>query len=150
MKYTLFSCRELCFAIDFLIDNIHVRFGNSVLRQVVGIPIGTNSAPWLVDLFLYIYEYDLLYAYNNDQKQDMAKAVSFGNTSRYIDDLFSAETTKVLKITSVLSTLRNWNWRKLPWQLLLDNLIFTRSSNYLRSVPLEYNGRCGGTLVPSP
>ena len=110
MKYTLFSCRELCFAIDFLIDNIHVRFGNSVLRQVVGIPIGNNGAPLLVDLFLHIYEYDLLYAYNNDQKQDMAKAVSFGNTSRYIDDLFSAETTKVLEITSVpLSTLRNWN-----------------------------------------
>ena len=110
MKYTLFSCRELCLAIDFLIDNIYVRFGNSVLRQVVGIPIGNNGAPLLFDLFLHIYEYDLLYAYNNDQKQDMAKAVSFGNTSRYIDDLFSAETMKVLEITSVpLSTLRNWN-----------------------------------------
>ena len=110
MKYTLFSCRELCLAIDFLIDNIYVRFGNSVLRQVVGIPIGNNGAPLLVDLFLHIYEYDLLYAYNNDQKQGMAKAVSFGNTSRYIDDLFSAETTKVLEIISVpLSTLRNWN-----------------------------------------
>ena len=68
-----------------------------------------NGAPVLADLFLLIYEYDLLYAYNNDQKQDMAKAVSFGNTSRYIDDLFSAETMKVLEITSVLSTLRNWN-----------------------------------------
>ena len=62
MKYTLFSCRELCLAIDFLIDNIYVRFGNSVLRQVVGIPIGNNGAPLLVDLFLHIYEYDLLYA----------------------------------------------------------------------------------------
>ena len=84
MKYALLSWKELCFAIDFLIDNIYVRFGNSVLRQVVGIPIGNNGAPLLVDLFLHIYEYDLLYAYNNDQKQDMVKAVSFGNTSRYI------------------------------------------------------------------
>ena len=65
MKYTLFSCRGLRFAIDFLIDNIYVRFGNSVLQQVVGIPIGTNGAPLLADLFLHIYEYDLLYAYNN-------------------------------------------------------------------------------------
>ena len=42
-KYTFFSCRKLCSAIDFLIDNINVRFGNSVFRQVVGIPMGTKS-----------------------------------------------------------------------------------------------------------
>ena len=29
MRYTYFSCRELCLAIDFLIDNIYVRFGSS-------------------------------------------------------------------------------------------------------------------------
>ena len=106
-KYTFFSCRELCFAIDFLIDNIYVS-GNSVLRQVVGIPMGTNSAPLLADLFLHIYEYDLLYAYNNETGYGESR-VSFGNTSRYIDDLFSAETRKVLEIASVLYTLRNWN-----------------------------------------
>ena len=47
MRYTYFSCRELCLAIDFLIDNIYVRFGNSVFRQVIGIPMRTNSAPLL-------------------------------------------------------------------------------------------------------
>ena len=64
-KYTFFSCRELCFDVDFLIDNIYVRFGNSFLRQVVGIPMGTNSAPLLAHLFLHIYGYDLLYACNS-------------------------------------------------------------------------------------
>ena len=52
-KYTYFSCRELGLAIDFLIDNIYVRFGSSVFRQVIGIPMGTNSAPLLADLFLH-------------------------------------------------------------------------------------------------
>ena len=42
-RYTYFSCSELCLAIDFLIDNIYVRFGSSVFRQVIGIPMGTNS-----------------------------------------------------------------------------------------------------------
>ena len=51
-RYTYFSCRELGLAIDFLIDNIYVRFGSSVFRQVIGIPMGTNSAPLLADLFL--------------------------------------------------------------------------------------------------
>ena len=32
MRYTYFSCGELCLAIDFLIDNIYVRFGSSVFR----------------------------------------------------------------------------------------------------------------------
>ena len=44
MRYIYFSCRELCLAIDFLIDNIHVLFGSSIFRQVIGIPMGTNSA----------------------------------------------------------------------------------------------------------
>ena len=107
MKYTLFSCRELCLAIDSLIDNIYVRFGNSVLRQVVGIPMGANSAPLLADLSSTFTSMTCFML--TVMKQDMAKAVSFVNTSRYIDDLFSAETRKVLEITSVLYTLRNWN-----------------------------------------
>ena len=32
-KYTYFSCRELCLAIDFLIDNVYVRFGKTVFWQ---------------------------------------------------------------------------------------------------------------------
>ena len=85
-KYTYFSCRELCLAIDFLIDNIYVCFGNSVFRQIIGIPMGTNSAPLLADLFLHTFEYDFML---RTMKQDMTKAVQFSNTFRYIDDLLS-------------------------------------------------------------
>ena len=60
MRHTYFSCRELGLAIDFLIDNIYIRFGNSVFRQVIGIPMGTKSAPLLADLFLHTFEYDLM------------------------------------------------------------------------------------------
>ena len=87
MRYTYFSCRELCLAIDFLIDNIYVRFGSSVFRQVIGIPMGTNSAPLLADLFLHTFEYDFMV---KTMKQDITKAIQFSNTFRYIDDLFSA------------------------------------------------------------
>ena len=75
-----------CSSIDFLIDNIYVRFGNSVFRQVVDIPMGTNSAPLLADLFLHTFEYNFMLT---TMKQDMTKAVSFGYTLHYIDDLFS-------------------------------------------------------------
>ena len=86
MRYTYFSCREPCLAIDFLIDNIYVRFGNSVFRQVVGIPMGTNSAPLLTDLFLHTFEYDFMVKII---KQDITKAIQLNNTFRYIDHLFS-------------------------------------------------------------
>ena len=85
MRYTYFSCRELCLAIDFLID-IYVRFGSSVFRQVIGIPMGTNSAPLLADLVLHTFEYDFMVKI---MKQDITKAIQFSNTFRYIDDLFS-------------------------------------------------------------
>jgi hypothetical protein len=37
--------------LDFLIDNIYVVFRDHVFQQSVGIPMGTNCAPLLADLF---------------------------------------------------------------------------------------------------
>jgi hypothetical protein len=46
--------------LEFLIDNIFVYFGGALFQQVVGIPMGTNCAPLLADLFLYSYESEFL------------------------------------------------------------------------------------------
>ena len=46
--------------LEFLIDNIFVSFGGILFQQVVGIPMGTNCAPLLADLFLYSYESEFL------------------------------------------------------------------------------------------
>ena len=40
---------------ELLIDNIFVIFGGRGFQQTVGIPMGTNCAPLLADLFLYSY-----------------------------------------------------------------------------------------------
>ena len=85
-RCTYVSCRELCLAIDFLIDNIYARFGSSLFRQIIGIPMGTNSAPLLADLFPHTFEDDFMV---KTMKQDITKAIQFSNTFRYIDDLFS-------------------------------------------------------------
>ena len=47
--------------VTFLIDNIYVAFGGNVYQQTVGIPIGTNCAPLVADLFLYSYEAGILF-----------------------------------------------------------------------------------------
>ena len=41
--------------LEFLVD-IFVVFGGKVFQQIVGIPMGTNCAPLLADIFLYSYE----------------------------------------------------------------------------------------------
>ena len=39
------SCQNVCDALTFLLDNIFIRFGTKLYRQVVGIPMGTSCAP---------------------------------------------------------------------------------------------------------
>jgi hypothetical protein len=39
-----------------LIENMFVILGGRVFQQTLGIPMGTNFAPLLADLFLYSYE----------------------------------------------------------------------------------------------
>ena len=47
-----FSETDIISMVEFLIDNIFVMFGGRVFQQTVGIPMGTNCAPLLADLFI--------------------------------------------------------------------------------------------------
>ena len=51
---------RVCDALSFLLDNIYIRFGSMLYRQIVGIPMGTNCAPLVADLFLIYYERDFM------------------------------------------------------------------------------------------
>ena len=50
----------MCDALHHLLDNIFVRFGSKLYRHIVGVPMGTNCAPLVADLFLFRYERDFL------------------------------------------------------------------------------------------
>ena len=73
--------------LDFLIDNIFVECGGVIFQQVIGIPMGTNCAPLLADLFLYSYEAEFIQTLINSGKRHLAKSFCF--TFRYIDDVLS-------------------------------------------------------------
>ncbi len=74
--------------LNWLIDNIFVTFGDKLFRQKIGIPMGTDCAPFLANLFLYSYEYEWI------EKQRKLKNYSalnaFKHCCRYIDDLLLA------------------------------------------------------------
>ena len=44
----------MCDALHYLSDNIFIRFGSKLYRQIVGIPMGTNCAPLVADLFCFV------------------------------------------------------------------------------------------------
>ena len=59
------------------------------VRQIVGIPMGTNCAPLVADLFLYCYERDFMDSLNHDNQADVIEA--FNSTCRYLDDLLNID-----------------------------------------------------------
>ena len=83
--YHLWSCQNVCDALSFLLDNIYIRFATKLYRQMVGIPMGSNCAPLVADLFLFCYERSFMKDLSSDNQDDVIKA--FNSTSRYLDDL---------------------------------------------------------------
>ena len=68
---------------------IYNRFGNKLYRQIVGIPMGTNCASLVADLFLFCYERDFMTSLSGDNQDDIIEA--FNPTSRYLDDLVNID-----------------------------------------------------------
>ena len=53
-------------ALTFLLDNVHVRFDSKLHKKILGIPMGTNCAPIIADLFLFCYERDFILSLSGD------------------------------------------------------------------------------------
>ena len=73
--------------LEFLVDNIFVVFAGKVFQQIVGIPMGTNCAPLLADIFLYSYEAEFIQSLLSTGRKQLASRFNF--TYRYIDDVLS-------------------------------------------------------------
>ena len=58
-------------------------------QQIVGIPMGTNCAPPIADLFLYCYERNFMSNLQESKRFDLID--KFNDTSRYLDDIFTID-----------------------------------------------------------
>ena len=65
-NYNLWSYRKVCETLTFLLNNICIRFGSKLYQQTIRIPVGTNLAPFLADLFLFCYERDFILPLSED------------------------------------------------------------------------------------
>ena len=66
----------MCEALTFLLDNIYIIFGTKLFRQIVGIPMGTNCAPLVADLFLFCYERDFMMSLSVENQSEIIEALS--------------------------------------------------------------------------
>ena len=62
-----------------------------LFRQIVGIPMGTNCAPLVTDLFLICYERDFMMSLSVENQSEIIE--TFSSTSRYLDDLLNIDNT---------------------------------------------------------
>jgi hypothetical protein len=70
-KYSEVEIKKM---LEFPIDNIFVVVGDQVFQKSVGIPMGINCAPLLVDLLLYPYEAELFKCFYIRRKKSLAVA----------------------------------------------------------------------------
>ena len=63
---------------------IFIRFGSKLYRQIVSIPMDTNCAPLVADLFMFCYERYSMLSLSDNNQTDIIEA--FNPTSRYLDD----------------------------------------------------------------
>ena len=87
-NHNLWSCQKFCDALVYLLDNIFIRFGTKLYRQTIGIPMGTNCAPLVADLFLFCYERDFMKSLSRENQTDIIEAF---NSTRYLDDLLNID-----------------------------------------------------------
>ena len=88
-NHNLWSCQKVCDALVYLLDNIFIRFGTKLYRQTIGIPMGTNCATLVADLFLFCYERYFMKSLSRENQADIIEA--FNSTSRYLDNLLNID-----------------------------------------------------------
>ena len=81
-NHHLWSCQKVCDALVYLLDNIFI---TKLYRQAIGIPMGTNCAPLVANLFLFCYERDFMKSLSRDIIE------AFNSTSRYLDNLLNID-----------------------------------------------------------
>ena len=81
-----FSRIQFIEVVEFLIDNSYFKCGNLVMKQNIGIPMGTDPGPDFANLFLHFYEFNFL---ERNSKTQYMTCKKLNYSFRFIDDIAS-------------------------------------------------------------
>ena len=94
-KNTIFlDCKKMTNLVRWLINNIFVILGDRCFKQIIGIPMGTDCAPFLANLFLFACEFQWIDKQRIANKYQLLK--KFQGCGRYIDDLLMINNDHVM------------------------------------------------------
>ena len=65
---------EVYDALVYLFDNFYIKFGTKLYRQTIDIPMGTNCAHLIADLFLFCYQRDVMKSLSRESQADIIEA----------------------------------------------------------------------------
>ena len=71
--------------LNYLINNSYVTYQGQIYRQVIGIPMGTNAAKQIANVYLHVYEYKYIKLLIEQGDTENLKRLK--DTFRYQDDL---------------------------------------------------------------
>ena len=83
---TLYTKDNIVKLFELIIDNAYFQVGDKIFRQVIGIPMGSDPAPFIANLFLYVYENRFM---EKLKKSDLKRARNLRHVFRFIDDLIA-------------------------------------------------------------
>ena len=86
-KHGSFTELEIIHQIDFTIDNCFISYNHLVFKQTIGIPMGTNCASHLANIFLHIYEKTFICKLMEEGNIEYISKL--GTIFRYQDDLIN-------------------------------------------------------------
>ena len=92
-------------------------FTNEIFRQMIGIPMGSDPAPFIANLFLYLYENRFM---NKLKKEDLRCARKLRHVFRFIDDLIALNDDDEFFGLMLKFTLGKWN---LNQKIKVQNLV---------------------------
>ena len=75
-RYKVWSCQNMSDTLHLPLDNIFIRFGSKLNRQFVGIPVCTNCASLVADLFLLVYERDFMLSLSDNNQTDTIEVLT--------------------------------------------------------------------------
>ena len=90
----VFTVDELISATEFLLDNCYFTVGDSVYRQIIGVPIGIDAGPFIANLTLWYFENKFL---EGTYKTKYIVTRKLRYTFRLIDDITSVNSDGYFK-----------------------------------------------------
>ena len=82
--YKRYTIDKLLDALKFILYNSYIQFANMIFKQITGVPMGSNSSPFIADLYLAWHEYCFMAKLS---KYNYKLALTLSKNSRYIDDI---------------------------------------------------------------